>query len=64
MNNSSWLEKNKDPLNDTAVTVLKANAGNALMDALWSNYDTQEDIANQAKEGKATPGKKKVGLQA
>ncbi|PAV91412.1 hypothetical protein WR25_06397 isoform A [Diploscapter pachys] len=55
----SWLEKNKDPLNDTAVTILKANAGNALMDALWSNYDTQEDIANQAKEGKAIPGKKK-----
>ncbi|CAJ0577053.1 unnamed protein product, partial [Mesorhabditis spiculigera] len=60
-NVKAWLEKNKDPLNDTAVTVLKANKGNELMRELWANYDTQEDIANAAKDGKkAAPGKKKA----
>ncbi|CAJ0961850.1 unnamed protein product, partial [Mesorhabditis belari] len=59
-NVKGWLEKNKDPLNDTAVTILKVNKDNELMSELWSNYDTQEDIANAAKDGKkAAPGKKK-----
>ncbi|KAK5972438.1 MYOsin heavy chain structural protein, partial [Trichostrongylus colubriformis] len=56
-NVKGWLEKNKDPLNDTAVSVLKANTGNQLMSDLWSDYSTQEDIASLGK--KAAPGKKK-----
>ncbi|VDL84031.1 unnamed protein product [Nippostrongylus brasiliensis] len=47
----------KDPLNDTAVTVLKANQGNQLMSDLWADYNTQEDIASLGK--KAAPTKKK-----
>ncbi|KJH45354.1 myosin head [Dictyocaulus viviparus] len=54
-NVTGWLEKNKDPLNDTAVTVLKANKGNQLLSDLWADYNTQEDIANL---GKKAPGKK------
>ncbi|WKY08821.1 hypothetical protein Q1695_001755 [Nippostrongylus brasiliensis] len=56
-NVKGWLEKNKDPLNDTAVTVLKANQGNQLMSDLWADYNTQEDIASLGK--KAAPTKKK-----
>ncbi|CAI4223566.1 unnamed protein product [Auanema sp. JU1783] len=61
-NVKSWLEKNKDPLNDTAVTVLKANAGNELMSELWADYNTQEDIANMGK--KAVTVSKKKGKSA
>ncbi|VDK52965.1 unnamed protein product [Anisakis simplex] len=53
-----WLEKNKDPLNDTAVEVLKSNGGMTLMSAIWEDYKTQEDIAKLTKAGK-TMGKKK-----
>ncbi|KHJ86109.1 myosin head, partial [Oesophagostomum dentatum] len=59
-NVKGWLEKNKDPLNDTAVSVLKANKGNQLMSDLWADYNTQEDIAAAASQGKKAPGKKKV----
>lgn len=45
-NVTGWLEKNKDPLNDTAVSVLKANTGMVLMTQIWEDYKTQEDIAN------------------
>ncbi|VDM67629.1 unnamed protein product, partial [Strongylus vulgaris] len=58
-NVKGWLEKNKDPLNDTAVSVLKANKDNQLMMELWADYNTQEEIASAAKEGKKAPGKKK-----
>lgn len=51
----------QDPLNDTAVTVLKANTGMQLMSDLWSDYQTQEDLAAAtARGGKAAPAKKKV----
>ncbi|VDK27060.1 unnamed protein product [Gongylonema pulchrum] len=49
-NVSDWLEKNKDPLNDTAVSVLKANTGMDLMSQIWEDYKTQEDIANLGME--------------
>ncbi|CAJ0592060.1 unnamed protein product [Cylicocyclus nassatus] len=58
-NVKGWLEKNKDPLNDTAVSVLKTNKGNELMLELWADYNTQEEVASAAKEGKKAPGKKK-----
>uniref|UniRef100_A0A0N5AQ97 Myosin head n=1 Tax=Syphacia muris TaxID=451379 RepID=A0A0N5AQ97_9BILA len=57
-NVKGWLEKNKDPLNDTAVAVLKANTGMKLMSEIWADYKTQEDMAALVKEGKST-GKKK-----
>ncbi|CAI5453487.1 unnamed protein product [Caenorhabditis angaria] len=63
-NVKGWLEKNKDPLNDTAVTVLKANKGNQLMADIWADYNTQEDIAALAKDGKKAAGGKKKGKSA
>ncbi|VDK63901.1 unnamed protein product [Onchocerca ochengi] len=58
-NVTGWLEKNKDPLNDTAISVLKANTGMALMTEIWEDYKTQEDIANLAKDGKMSKKKGK-----
>ncbi|VDN05641.1 unnamed protein product [Thelazia callipaeda] len=56
-NVSNWLEKNKDPLNDTVVAVMKHSTGNALLNEIWQDYTTQEEAAAAAKEG--GPGKKK-----
>ncbi|VBB27201.1 unnamed protein product, partial [Acanthocheilonema viteae] len=58
-NVTDWLEKNKDPLNDTAVSFLKANTGMILMTQIWEDYKTQEDIANLVKDGKTSKKKGK-----
>uniref|UniRef100_A0A915CI40 Myosin heavy chain n=5 Tax=Parascaris univalens TaxID=6257 RepID=A0A915CI40_PARUN len=47
----NWLEKNKDPLNDTVVSCMKATQGNALLNEVWKDYVTQEEAAIAAKEG-------------
>ncbi|GMR36120.1 hypothetical protein PMAYCL1PPCAC_06315 [Pristionchus mayeri] len=52
----NWLEKNKDPLNDTVVSVMKAGKENALLTLVWESYQTQEEAAIAAKSG---GGKKK-----
>jgi myosin heavy subunit len=44
------LEKNKDPLNDSAVSVLKT-ASNQLTLEIFSDYVTQEEAAELAKSG-------------
>jgi myosin protein heavy chain len=51
-NVKGWLEKNKDPLNDTVVTILKSNDGMALLTTLWADYQTQEDLAANDSRGK------------
>ncbi|CAJ0963541.1 unnamed protein product, partial [Mesorhabditis belari] len=56
-NCSNWLEKNKDPLNDTVVGVMK-NGVNELMKTIWEDYQTQEEQAAAAKDGSGG-GKKK-----
>uniref|UniRef100_A0A0K0CTS5 Myosin head n=1 Tax=Angiostrongylus cantonensis TaxID=6313 RepID=A0A0K0CTS5_ANGCA len=56
-NVTNWLEKNKDPLNDTVVTVMKASKGNDLLVEVWRDFVTQEDAAESAKSGGG--GKKK-----
>eukprot|EP00080_Pristionchus_pacificus_P015122 PDM75142.1 myo-5 [Pristionchus pacificus] len=63
-NVTAWLEKNKDPLNDTAVTVLKANNGNQLVSDLWADYQTQEDVAAATARGAAKATGKKKGKSA
>ncbi|EYC46232.1 hypothetical protein Y032_0404g853 [Ancylostoma ceylanicum] len=50
-NVTNWLEKNKDPLNDTVVSVMKASKGNDLLNEVWQDYVTQEEAANAAKSG-------------
>lgn len=56
-NVTNWLEKNKDPLNDTVAACLKASKENALLNEIWADYTTQEEAANAAKSGGG--GKKK-----
>jgi myosin heavy chain 6/7 len=53
-NVTNFLEKNKDPLNDSAVAVLKNSHGNRLMLEIWDDYVTQEEAAELAKQGKET----------
>lgn len=49
-NVTNWLEKNKDPLNDTLVSVMKASESNKLLVEVWGDYTTQEEaIAKSAK---------------
>ncbi|MCP9266367.1 Myosin-4 [Dirofilaria immitis] len=52
----NWLEKNKDPLNDTVVSTMKASKANNLLVEIWQDYTTQEEAA-AAKDGGG--GKKK-----
>uniref|UniRef100_A0A7E4ZQZ6 Myosin-3 n=1 Tax=Panagrellus redivivus TaxID=6233 RepID=A0A7E4ZQZ6_PANRE len=54
----NWLEKNKDPLNDSLVAVMKASTTNNLEPVVWCDYTTQEEAAAKAKEG-GGGGKKK-----
>ncbi|CAI4225176.1 unnamed protein product [Auanema sp. JU1783] len=58
-NGTNFLEKNKDPLNDTAVALLKHGEGVKLMLDIWEDYQTQEEAAEAAKAG--TGGAKKKG---
>lgn len=58
-NANNFLEKNKDPLNDSAVSVLKTASGNDLMLEIFSDYVTQEEAAEMAKQGTATKKKGK-----
>ncbi|KJH51244.1 myosin head [Dictyocaulus viviparus] len=48
-NVTNWLEKNKDPLNDTVVSVMKASKGNDLLVEIWKDYVTQEEASMAAK---------------
>uniref|UniRef100_A0A915JUY7 Myosin-3 n=1 Tax=Romanomermis culicivorax TaxID=13658 RepID=A0A915JUY7_ROMCU len=61
-NVTSWLEKNKDPLNDSAVAVLKGASDNQLLLDIWSDYMTQEEALEAQKAG--TGGGKKKGKSA
>uniref|UniRef100_A0A915LC96 Myosin motor domain-containing protein n=1 Tax=Meloidogyne javanica TaxID=6303 RepID=A0A915LC96_MELJA len=56
-NVTNWLEKNKDPLNDTLVSVMKNAKGNQLIIDIWADYQTQEEAAEANKKGGG--GKKK-----
>lgn len=60
----NWLEKNKDPLNDTVVSVMKATKENDLMLEIWSSYETQEEAAAKQKAGGGGGGGKKKGKSA
>ncbi|TMS35327.1 hypothetical protein L596_002754 [Steinernema carpocapsae] len=55
----NWLEKNKDPLNDTVVSVMKQGKENALLLEVWSDYTTQEEAVEKSKQGGGGGGKKK-----
>lgn len=52
------MEKNKDPLNDSAVSILKSAQNNQLLLDIFEDYVTQEEAAELAKSGQSS-GKKK-----
>jgi myosin heavy chain 6/7 len=54
----NWLEKNKDPLNDTVVNTMKGSKDNLLLLEVWANYTTQEETLAGVKS-KDAGGKKK-----
>jgi myosin protein heavy chain len=40
------LEKNKDPINDTAVSVLKNSTQNKLLKEIWDDFQTQQEAVD------------------
>ncbi|VDD93269.1 unnamed protein product, partial [Enterobius vermicularis] len=55
-NVTNWLEKNKDPLNDTVAACLKESKGNKLLNEIWADYVTQEE-ASSDRSGTKKKGK-------
>merc|ERR1719312_312564 len=58
-NVTAWLEKNKDPVNDTVVDVLKRGS-NELMVHLWADHPGQSAPADDGKKKKKKGGAKTV----
>uniref|UniRef100_A0A158PBY0 Myosin motor domain-containing protein n=1 Tax=Angiostrongylus cantonensis TaxID=6313 RepID=A0A158PBY0_ANGCA len=48
-----WLDKNKDPLNDWAVAVLKTSDKESLIYQIWEDYETDVDRQELASRGKS-----------
>nr|CDJ94553.1 Myosin and Myosin head and IQ calmodulin-binding region and Myosin tail domain containing protein [Haemonchus contortus] len=57
-NADQWLDKNKDPLNDSAVAVLKTCDKSSLIYQIWEDYMTDVDREESASRGKAQDRKK------
>ncbi|GMR42165.1 hypothetical protein PMAYCL1PPCAC_12360, partial [Pristionchus mayeri] len=55
-NAEHWLDKNKDPLNDSAVAVLKTSDKQGILYALWEEYITDVDREESAARGKQQTG--------
>merc|ERR1711981_1153876 len=58
-NVTGWLEKNKDPVNDTVVDILKRSS-TALMVVLWSDHPGQSAPPDEGKKKKKKGGGKTV----
>merc|ERR1712029_1179790 len=58
-NVTAWLEKNKDPVNDTVVDTLKRGS-NALMVHLWADHPGQSAPPDEGKKKKKKGGAKTV----
>merc|ERR1711881_222892 len=58
-NVTGWLEKNKDPVNDTVVDVLKLGS-NALLLHLWKDHPGQSDPPEEDKSKKKKKGAAKT----
>merc|ERR1712029_892003 len=58
-NVTAWLEKNKDPVNDSVVDVLKKSS-NALMVHLWADHPGQSAPPDEGKKKKKKGGAKTV----
>lgn len=58
-NAEQWLDKNKDPLNDSAVAILKTSDKEGVLYQLWEDYQTDVDREESEKRGKTAQAKKK-----
>merc|ERR1719209_1215056 len=58
-NVTAWLEKNKDPVNDTVVDVLKRSSNNLLVH-LWKDHPGQSAPPDEGKKKKKKGGAKTV----
>merc|ERR1711997_1436471 len=58
-NVTGWLEKNKDPVNDTVVDVLKRSS-NVLLTVLWADHPGQSAPPDEGKKKKKKGGGKTV----
>merc|ERR1712176_1511549 len=59
-NIGSWLEKNKDPMNNSVIELLRKSS-NMLMNAIWAEYKSPEEMQEEEKKNKGKGGKKKKG---
>lgn len=57
-NAEQWLDKNKDPLNDSAVAVLKTADKTNLIYVIWQDYLTEVDREEQRERGKEAAKRK------
>merc|ERR1719454_379785 len=59
-NIGGWLEKNKDPMNNSVIELLRKSS-NMLMNAIWADYKSPEELAEEEKKNKGDKKKKKKG---
>ena len=59
-NIANWLNKNKDPMNNSVIELLRKSS-NQLMNTIWAEYKSPDEIAEEEKKNK---GKKKKGKGA
>ena len=59
-NIGGWLEKNKDPMNNSVIELLRKSS-NILMNAIWADYKSPEEMAEEEKKNKGGKTKKKKG---
>ena len=61
-NLTGWLEKNKDPMNDTVIDILK-NGSNQLVNHIFADHPGQSNIVDRDDKGKGKGKKVKWNLQ-
>merc|ERR1712150_87255 len=57
-NIGGWLEKNKDPMNGSVIELLRKSS-NILMNTIWADFKSAEEIAEEEKKNAGKGGKKK-----
>merc|ERR1719317_691906 len=55
-NVTSWLDKNKDPVNETVVEILKNGTTNALLSLLWADHPGQPTAVDKDAKKKKKKG--------
>jgi myosin heavy subunit len=58
---TGWLEKNKDPMNDTVIDILK-NGSNQLVNHIFADHPGQSNIVDRDDKGKGKGKKVKLNI--